>query len=131
MFQSRILRQLRYKTKDTTSDLFHHTDSLVTCHLSLTRLENVKLPSNDTDVAPPYVVRAIFMYGRSYSMPVYKSNLDVSVFGWICVTLSRVTDVRLTVLQSCVHFVSASSSALLGGVRFAPFTQIEMGMQEV
>ena len=101
-------------------------------HLSLlTRLENVKLPSNDTDVAPPYVVRAIFMYGRSYSMPVYKSNLDVSVFGWICVTLSRVTDVRLTVLQSCVHFVSASSSALLGGIRFAPFTQIEMGMQEV
>lgn len=46
--------------------------------LSPVRLENVKLPSSDTDVAPPYVVRAIFMYGRSYSMPVYKNNLDVS-----------------------------------------------------
>ena len=66
-------------------------------HLSLlTRLENVKLPSNDTDVAPPYVVRAIFMYGRSYSMPVYKSNLDVSVFGWICVDVCRVTGLVLS-----------------------------------
>ena len=63
-------------------------EEVVTCFVSsltsLTpslpnRLENVKLPSSDTDVAPPYVVRALFMYGRSYSMPVYKTNLDVSL----------------------------------------------------
>lgn len=56
--------------------MFHPTDSLVSALPN--RLENVKLPSGDTDAAPPYVVRAIFMYGRSYSMPVYKNNLDVS-----------------------------------------------------
>jgi hypothetical protein len=40
-----------------------------------TIVENVKLPDEDCQ-DPPFIVRTIFLYGRSYSMPIYKANLD-------------------------------------------------------